>query len=190
MPPLRIVGNWREGYALDYHTVSSIHTHDDEFGRPRFETKRTPLGELLYRLKYRREDAGAEPLADAAAALVRSWNRGVQVIVPVPPSKARSRQPLALVARALGQRLSIPVANAVYKAQGTPELKDVNDRIERLKMLQGAHTVARALVEGKKVLLLDDLYQSGATMNAVAGALYAQGGASDVYALALTLARR
>ncbi len=90
----------------------------------------------------------------------------------------------------MGQRLSIPVANAVHKALETPELKNVKDRMERLKMLQGAHTVTRVLVEGQKVLLLDDLYQSGATMNAVAGALYAQGGASDVYALALTQARR
>jgi len=50
--PRQIVGKWRSGYALDLHTLSSIFIGDDEFGHPRFETRRSEMGELLYRLKY------------------------------------------------------------------------------------------------------------------------------------------
>jgi len=39
------------------------------------------------------------------------------------------------------------------------------------------------------VLLFDDLYRSGATMNAIAAALLDEGGAADVFALAITRTR-
>ena len=44
-------------------------------------------------------------------------------------------------------------------------------------------------VEGRKVLLFDDLFRSGATMNAITSALYDQGQAREVYALTLTRTR-
>jgi len=44
-------------------------------------------------------------------------------------------------------------------------------------------------VAGKAVLLFDDLFRSGATLNAVTRVLYEQGQCSDVYALALTRTR-
>lgn len=51
--PSLIPGRWREGYALDLHTESGTHVGDDEYGHPQFETKRSPAGELLFRIKYR-----------------------------------------------------------------------------------------------------------------------------------------
>jgi hypothetical protein len=48
--PRRINGAWREGFALDLHTLSSEYVGDDEFGHPRFDTIRTEIGELLYQL--------------------------------------------------------------------------------------------------------------------------------------------
>ena len=64
MHPMRVPGSWREGYVLDYHTKSSEFLGYDEYGHPRFETIRTEVGELLYRLKYRgRKDALAELVA-------------------------------------------------------------------------------------------------------------------------------
>jgi len=50
--PIRIPGRWRDGYALDVHTVASTYLGDDEYGHARFETSRSAAGELLYRLKY------------------------------------------------------------------------------------------------------------------------------------------
>jgi hypothetical protein len=45
-----IIGKWREGFALDLQTLSSIFIGHDEFGHPRFETTRPEIGELLYKL--------------------------------------------------------------------------------------------------------------------------------------------
>jgi len=189
--PLRIPGRWKKGFALDYHTVRSIYVGDDEYGHPMFETERTELGDLLYRLKYRSEASVAEEIVRAAAEFLSSWNPGVDAIVPVPPSRShRSLQPVLVLAEALGKRLELPVtADCVEKVKAFPELKNVYDYDERLRLLDGAYRIKAPSIKGRRVLLFDDLYRSGATMNAVAGALYDQGGAAEVYALTITRTR-
>ncbi len=47
----------------------------------------------------------------------------------------------------------------------------------------------RAQVQGHRVLLFDDLYRSGATLNAITVALYDNGGATEVFALTMTRTR-
>lgn len=44
-------------------------------------------------------------------------------------------------------------------------------------------------MEGRKVLLFDDLFRSGATMNSITAALLEKGQASEVFALTLTRTR-
>jgi competence protein ComFC len=51
--PRQLFGKWKAGYALDVHTLSSVPIGSDEFGHMQFETTRSEIGELLYRLKYR-----------------------------------------------------------------------------------------------------------------------------------------
>ena len=62
-------------------------------------------------------------------------------------------------------------------------------RGKRLELLGGAHSIEGDALRGRRVLLLDDLYQSGATLNAIARLLKEAGGVSAVFALALTRAR-
>ena len=58
-----------------------------------------------------------------------------------------------------------------------------------MQLLESAYKVDAVRLQGKSVLLLDDLYRSGATLNALTAAVYAQGGAANVYVLALTRTR-
>lgn len=93
------------------------------------------------------------------------------------------------MARALGDKLKKPaLADAVRKTRQTPGLKDVQDPDERRELLDGAFEVDRAKVSGRGLLLLDDLYRSGATANAVTLALLGAG-AARVYFLAATRTR-
>jgi hypothetical protein len=48
--PKEIKGSWDVGYVLDVHTISSTMIGYNEFGHPEFDTQRSPLGELVYRL--------------------------------------------------------------------------------------------------------------------------------------------
>lgn len=77
---------------------------------------------------------------------------------------------------------------AIAKVRDTPELKDVFDYRERIKRLEGAFQIDPHAVSGKRILLVDDLYRSGATASVVAQALLA-GGAATVHMLAMTKTR-
>jgi len=152
-----------------------------------FETLRSPAGEMLYRLKYSNDAAAVEPLCAALVRFIRKWKPGIDLLVPVPPSRKRPKQPVLILANAVATAMGLAVApQAVNPMAGLPEIKDVHGYDSRMKLLKGAFKVTG--VKGRRVLLLDDLYRSGATMNAVAGALY-DGGAEDVVALAVTQTR-
>jgi predicted amidophosphoribosyltransferase len=189
--PMRIPGRWRSGYVLDYHTLSSAYLGEDEYGHPMFDTKRSEVGELLYRLKYRLDKSALDELVEITARFVRDWNPGVTILVPVPPSRGRAEQPVHLIAERLSTAIGIPVhREGVTRVKETPELKNVYAYDERFRLLDGAHRVDASVVKGQKILLFDDLYRSGATMNAITSALYDEGAVADVYALALTRTRR
>jgi len=121
--PMQIPGRWRAGYVLDYHTLSSTYLGDDEYGHAMFDTKRSEVGELLYRLKYRSDKSALDELAEVAARFVREWNPGVTILVPVPPSRARAEQPVHLIAERLSKAIGIPVhREGVTRVKEIPEL--------------------------------------------------------------------
>lgn len=188
--PMKIPGRRRQGYVLDYHTSSSTFLGHDEMGNPKFETERTEIGELLYRLKYRSDKTVVPAIAQAAASFVRRWSPPVNILVPVPPSRARPYQPVIDLAGKLSTELGIRLlTNTLRKLKATEELKDVYEFHKRSKLLEGAFDIGRRDVEGQALLVFDDLFRSGATMNAITNLLYRDGNAADVYALALTRTR-
>ena len=189
--PRVVQGAWRLGWTLDRHTTRSVFLGYDPDGHERYETTRSPLGELLYQLKYRGQRT-APQIANVIAGFFEEKPVAlgrIDAIIPVPPSEARAVQPVAEVAKALGRKLRKPVlADAVRKTRRTPGLKDVRDPEGRRELLDGAFEVDPSRVKGKGVLLIDDLYRSGATANAVTVALLAAG-AARVYFLAATRTR-
>ncbi|MGC1399727.1 ComF family protein [Candidatus Binatus sp.] len=188
--PTRISGRWSNGFTLDVHTTGSeLHGHD-EYGHPQFASTRSELGELLYRLKFRLDKTVIAEIAKVVGTFVDSYLPTVDVIVPVPPSTPRTEQPVILLARAIGERIGIPVSeDCVWKVRETSQLKNVFDFDQRFRLLDGAFEVDPSIAKSKVVLLFDDLYRSGATLNAVTSILYDQAGAKDVVALTLTRTR-
>lgn len=175
---------------LDVHTTSSELVGHDEYGHPQFASKRSELGELLYKLKFRRNKSVIPEIAEVVGTFVESYLPKVDLIVPVPPSTPRKEQPVILLARAIGDRVGIAVVeDCVWKVRETSQLKNVFDFDERSRLLDGAFQVDRSFTKGETVLLFDDLYRSGATLNAVTSLLYDEGGAQDVLTLALTRTR-
>jgi len=176
---------WVEGYVLDYHTVSSTPTGDPYY---RFDTKRTELGELLFRLKYR---AGGSVvvtnIVDTAEHFVTGWKPPIDSVVPAPPSLTRKRQPAVELARELAARLRLPVfEDAVVKVKTTPQMKNIDDWSERQRVLAEAVQAGPNDVRDKSILLFDDLIESGSTLRRAAEVLLKDGGARAIYALVLT----
>lgn len=191
--PIKLSGNWFEGFALDLHTLSSEFLGYDEFGHEVFDTKRSEIGELLYRLKYKSDKSSFKELLDITVNfLSHGWkiSRILDGILPVPPSKSRTFQPVIQVARGICTQLKILLyEDYLIKIKETPELKNVYDFQKRLEILTDAFATKDASLKGRNVLLLDDLYRSGATLNAITRVLYEKGMVGKVYVLALTKTR-
>jgi len=106
--PRKIEGAWQQGYALDQHTIKSVYIGEDEHGHPRFDTTRSEIGELLYRLKYGHDLSVVNDIADAAVSFAKDWKPKADLLIPVTPSRVRSQQPVFLVGAEIAKRLNIP----------------------------------------------------------------------------------
>ncbi len=189
--PMKLSGPWADGYVLErQHTLSSEFLGHDSYGNPQFDTKRSELGELVFLLKNRNDRNTLDSIAETAVQFIQNWNIAFDLVVPMPPSRKRAAyQPVVEIVTAIATRLAKPVhTTAASKVKETPELKDVFDYQQRVKLLQDAFTVDCDAVRDKRILLVDDLYRSGATANVVAQNLLA-GGAAAVYMLAMTKTR-
>jgi len=187
--PRKIEGPWSDGRVLDLHSSGSEFLGYDEFGHEQFDTHRTDVGELLYRLKYQSDASAVGEIGAVAEKFIRAWRIQFDVIVPAPPTRTRRIQPLHQIAEELGRRFALPVVKAVSKNASGAELKNLREYHERHTVLQGALSVNARNVMGKRVLLIDDLIRSGATLGAVATALR-EAGAEVIFAFALTKTRR
>jgi competence protein ComFC len=187
--PQRINGKWLRGFALDVHTVSSTYLGVNEAGHEVYDTRRSELGELLYRLKYRGDRSVVPEIAAAAAPMIARSLSKFDIIVPVPPSGVRAVQPVILLAESIGAATRLPVVDCVSPSRATTPLKGVVDPDRRRELLAGLYVIDADKTRGKNVLLFDDLYRSGATMNAITALLLEAGGAASVRALTITRTR-
>jgi predicted amidophosphoribosyltransferase len=184
-----IAGNWDKGHVLDKHTISSEFLGYDDNGNPRFDTKRSEVGEALYQLKYRGDKSKAPLLAAAIATEVVPLLGEFGMIIPMPASKPRSWQPVTEVARELGKLTGKPVIEnlLVRKAQGQ-QLKDLATKEEKMAALKDAFTVEEVITNDGhwNALLLDDLFGTGASMEGATDALKRYNKVGGVYLAALT----
>jgi len=190
--PKQIKGKWTSGYALDVHTLSSQYIGDNEYGHPQFDTKYSDMGQLLTRLKYKSDKSVLGIIVEVAGEFLNDRNWPVDLIIPVPPSRsARAFQPVMAVAKGISKLTGMNLCtDCVVKLKQAPELKNIYELNKRMEILKDAYHIVKQQVEGRNILLLDDLYRSGATLNAITQALKNEGKTETVYALTLTKTRR
>ncbi|WP_017167676.1 ComF family protein [Xanthomonas phaseoli] len=188
--PQKIEGHFRAGVALDLHTTSSTPTGYNEAGHLQFDTARPEIAELLYQLKYHGNQEAANGIIEAAAAYLQQHRAHFDLMIPVPPSSARAVQPVLILADGIGAAVGLPVVKCIITTRATTQLKGVTDPDERMKLVDGLYAVDPAHTAGKNILLFDDLFRSGTTMNAITDVLLKQGTAKSVCALTITKTRR
>lgn len=144
---------------------------------------REGVQKTLWRVKFRGERGWIDPLgrwmAGAAQELPAA---GVVTWVPMSPAKRRRRgyDQSQLLAKAVGRTLDLPVRRLLLPLRETATQHELG-RAERFANVKGAYA-GLPDTAGQRVLLVDDILTTGATMMACAEALRAAGAAA-VYGL-------
>jgi len=150
-----------------------------------------PIRDALHGMKYRQDLGLGDSLLAEMLEYIDQLNWDIDIVVPVPLGKKRFRErgynQVGLIAR--------PLALAKKWEYAPRSLKRVKETIsqvglgadEREKNVRSAFLANEKKVAGKRVLVIDDVSTTGATLNSCAEALV-KGDAAEVYALSLARA--
>lgn len=190
-PVCKKCGKQLENERREYCGDCTKKRHCFEQGKALF-SYRKEMKLSMYRFKYSNKREYGDYYAEIAVREYAEWirRRNIEVIVPVPMFRAKKRQrgynQAEVFAYALGRELTLPVERKlIYRVRNTAPQKALNDR-QRKDNLKRAFQVRPNIVEYRKILLVDDIYTTGATVNAVAEALKLAG-VSEVYVLSICI---
>lgn len=159
--------NEEEEYCRDCSAIAKSY----QKGFPVF-FYREPLKSALYDFKYKNQRDYA---AFFAECIYRHYGKqiteiGMDGLVPVPVHSRKKRirgyNQAEILAAELGKRIQIPVfPDYLVRDIDTKPQKELNDKI-RIKNLKNAFKIGCNKIKLKKILLVDDIYTSGATVEA------------------------
>lgn len=153
-----------------------------------------PVRGAILRMKFESERNLAVPMGGQLAEVYAESGVAAHtdVIVPVPMSpksqKRRGYNQSALVAWELSGRVAVTcLSGALQKTRETTPQSELG-RTERLVNVAGAYQADETQLKGKRVLLVDDIFTTGSTLNECAKAVL-DAGAAECRALCLAAAR-
>lgn len=142
---------------------------------------RGAIKETMYRFKYSNRRDYARVFARYAVQKYGEWiaHNHIQVIVPVPmfwlKQKKRGYNQAESFARELSLLTGVPMEKGLIKRiKDTTPQKELND-VERKNNLKNAFQNVKSIVQYSHVLVVDDIYTTGSTAQAVAKELIKQG---------------
>lgn len=155
--PEPIDGPWIEAFVLDRDVISS---RPIGYLGESHAVRHNPLGSRRAGVSAKYRNGPLNDIVDTAVAFVNErWNGVIDCVVPPPPSLHRTKQPAVLIAAGIAAALwSDPLAAAVLKATATPQMKNVPLH-ERAPLLSTAIQAGTDAVQGRRVLLVDDLWK-------------------------------
>lgn len=148
----------------------------------------------VYRFKYQGRQEYAQFYARELVQTYGGWikNCGIDALIPIPLFRRRQRQrgfnQAERIAREVGRQMGIPIyGKLLVRVRDTKAQKELNDE-ERKNNLKKAFKTSSNKVQLNHILLIDDIYTTGSTMNEAAAELK-RSGAEEVYCLSLCIGR-
>ncbi|MBE5906208.1 MAG: ComF family protein, partial [Lachnospiraceae bacterium] len=149
---------------------------------------------LMYELKYGHNRDVAEFFGKEMAMQFRGYIHGLRVdgIVPIPLHKKRKRQrgynQAELIAKEIGKKCKVPVyPDFLERVRLTRPQKELNDA-GRKNNVKNAFQLGKNELQLNKILLVDDIYTTGATIDAAVRTLF-EAGVQEVYGLTVCVGR-
>ena len=189
----------RKGYVrTSFYAKSANYPQNNKVHRPcisqgkaiyfyRGEMKKT-----MYRFKYGNRRSYARYFAQEAIRVYGDWIRQqrIDVIVPVPMFWKKQRRRGYNQAESFGKELSrlleIPLeTKLVQRVKDTIPQKELGET-ERKNNLENAFQIKKNIVQYKYILLVDDIYTTGSTVEAVARELF-QKGVREIFVLSICI---
>ena len=153
--------------------------------------KHTELGELERRAKYDRDPLAIEELGNRVVRTLTSSSvfKRLKVVSVIPPRQGKEFDLPTEIATYVGRTVGIPFVpcGSWTKEKGQPKQATADQKWDLLE--DAGFRPNEAISEKEKILLIDDLYQSGATLNFVASKLMNELNA-DVTGLCIVKSRR
>ncbi len=171
-PLCSVCGNQVPGNVrLEFALCNKCRTAPPAFDRARaWGTYQGALRSVLHKYKFEGYRRLAEPLAELAAAALddQQLDRRFDCLIPVPSHRKRLRERgfdhTGRLAACLSNRIQTPVFKGLLRSRDTQPQFGL-DRVERKRNLRGAFRLRKAdLLQGRRVLLLDDLLTTGTTV--------------------------
>ncbi|HET7269832.1 MAG TPA: ComF family protein [Rubrobacter sp.] len=177
----------RCGLPTAFETFVCEQCKNVDFG---FESARAPLKydgvgkEIVHALKYRGYKRVVEKLAAPLMLQVLDETR-FDAVVPVPLHRSRLRKrgfnQAELLAHGVAEKINATVSDTLKVVRSTRDQVELS-AAQRRANVAGAYSARKSICG--KVLLVDDVFTTGATMSACAGTLV-RAGANEVHALSL-----
>lgn len=180
--PLSTMGICRQ---CQYHTLGLS-------GLRAVSSYQEPLRSCIHALKYDGNTRLAEPLGRLLAQAYRYYGLHADAIIPVPLHSQRQKQRgynhAYLLAEVCAAQVNVPLyQEMVVRYRATPAQVGLTAS-ERMQNVAGAFRCSPAFATGtlygRRLLIIDDVYTTGATLEACAGPLFAAG-AKEVWGLVL-----
>lgn len=150
------------------------------------------IKKTMYRFKYSNRREYGFFFAKMASAKYSTWirNKKVEAILPVPMFRKKERRrgynQACVFAKYLSRELGIPVVdNLVSRIIDTTPMKGLDDK-NRKKNLKNAFQTANSIVKYSYILVVDDIYTTGSTADALVAEIK-QNGIKEVYFLSICI---
>jgi len=99
------------------------------------------VGEALFQLKYRQDWKQIQLLAAEMAANLYPRYKNVEILIPMPASNVRARQPVAELTEAFGKIVKIPVFEDLLRKKRNGKLKNLTSKAEKVAALADSFSV-------------------------------------------------
>ena len=141
-----------------------------------------PVQTIIHQFKYENAFALAVPLADIMVQTWPQWAHPIQCLMPIPLHphryKTRGYNQSELLARHISQRLHIPLdTHSLQRSRYTRPQVSLN-ATDRHANVADAFVVTTHDLVGQHILIIDDVFTTGATLSAATDALLSAGAAT------------
>lgn len=153
---------------------------------------RAPVDRSIYDFKYKnRRSYGeiyAKEMVEAFGEIIRLWE--IDLLIPVPLHKKKLRKrgfnQAEVIAEGIGKRMNIPIdTTLVVRRKYTMPQKEFSQK-ERRRNLADAFRVSHGNIGAKNILIIDDIYTTGSTVDSIAKVLK-DAGAEKTYFLTISI---